>query len=82
MSIQEEKMDTVLIKEIDIESIDTVPNIKSFKNKHPGGKRIYISLIVLFVILVSLLRVPYLGTYIDAFMFEYLTGCTKYLVYI
>ena len=82
MSIQEEKMDTVLIKEIDIESIDTVPNINSFKNKRPGGKRIYISLIVLFVILVSLLRVPYLGTYIDAFMFEYLTGCAKYLVYI
>ena len=80
--MQEEKMDTVLIREKDIETIDTIPNINSFKNKRPGGKRIYISLLVLLIILISLLRVPYLGTYIDAFVFEYLTGCTKYLVYI
>ena len=75
-------MDTVLIKEKDILIPDTTSSIKNFQNKRPAGKRIFISLIVLLIIIISLLRVPYVGTYIDAFIFEYLTGCTKYLVYI
>ena len=49
------------------------------KNKIPS-KRI-IKIILLILLLVSLVRVPYSGSYIDAYLFEYLFGFTKYIIY-
>jgi len=86
MSEQKGKSNTILIKQNDTLDLDVASDTKSFqnkKNKRPNSaKRTIISLLILIVILISLLRVPYIGTYIDAFVFEYLTGCAKYLVYI
>ena len=86
MSEQKGKSNTILIKQNDTLDLDVASDTKSFqskKNRRPSSaKRTIISLLILVVILISLLRVPYIGTYIDAFIFEYLTGSAKYLVYI
>ena len=78
------KLDTVLIKSDNTEHVDATSSIKSFqsKNKRSNTKRLVISLVLLVIVLISLFRVPYVGSYIDAFIFEYLTGCAKYFVYI
>ena len=78
------KLDTVLIKSDNTGQDNSTSSIKSFqsKNKRSNTKRFVISLILLIIVLVSVFRVPYVGSYIDAFIFEYLTGCAKYFVYI
>ena len=86
MSEQKGKLNTILIKQNDTLDLNVASDTKSFqnkKNKHPSSaKHTIISLLILIVVLISLLRVPYIGTYIDAFIFEYLTGYAKYLIYI
>ena len=86
MSEQKGKSNTILIKQNDTLDLNVASDTKSFqnkKNKHPSSaKHTIISLLILIVVLISLLRVPYIGTYIDAFIFEYLTGYAKYLIYI
>ena len=78
------KLDTVLIKSDNTGQDNSTSSIKSFqsKNKRSNTKCFVISLILLIIALVSVFRVPYVGSYIDAFIFEYLTGCAKYFVYI
>ena len=46
------------------------------------NKRICICSIVLFILLLFLTRIPYIGSYPDAFIFEYLWGCGKYFIYV
>lgn len=38
--------------------------------------------ILLFLLMISLLRVPFSGCYIDAFVFEFIYGYTKYIIYL
>lgn len=49
------------------------------KNKIHTKWILKITFLLLF--LLSLVRVPYSGSYIDAYLFEYLFGFTKYLIY-
>lgn len=44
-------------------------------------KNYWLISIVLFVFIAALLRIPFSGSFIDAFIFEYLFGWTKYLLY-
>ncbi|MCF0227532.1 MAG: hypothetical protein HUJ52_01795 [Malacoplasma sp.] len=46
------------------------------------NKRIIICSIFLLVLLILFLRVPFVGSYLDAFVFDYLWGFTKYFVYL
>lgn len=49
------------------------------KKKNPKG--LIKKIILLFILLVAIIRVPYCGSYIDAFIFEYPFGFGKYLLY-
>lgn len=53
-----------------------VPKLKPIKT------RCIIASIILFILLISLVRVPYIGSVIDATVFHYLFGQAKYLIYL
>ncbi len=68
--------------------INDLSQIKSFipyselKNEKKNIKQLVIKIILLSVLIFSILRIPFCGCYIDAFLFEYLFGFGKYLIYI
>ena len=69
-------------------NINDLSLIKSFDpafdiiNKNKNSKILLIKVILLFILLITIFRVPYCGSYIDAFIFEYFFGFGKYLLYV
>ena len=52
---------------------------QSFFKRH---RRVCICLIILSLLVIFLVRIPFIGSYPDAFIFDYLWGCSKYIIYI
>ncbi|MCF0228011.1 MAG: hypothetical protein HUJ52_04265, partial [Malacoplasma sp.] len=61
------------------ESNNDVGQQQSFWRRN---KRICICSIILFALCVCITRVPFVGSYLDAFVFDYLWGCAKYIIYL
>ena len=60
------------------ESNNDIAQKQSFWKRN---KRLCICLIILGILLIFLTRIPYIGSYPDAIIFEYLWGVTKYFIY-
>ena len=79
-------------KEINLKTIKVTEGDKLFfqSNNDIGrkqtfwkrNKRILTCTIILFVLLIIVTRVPFVGSYVDAFVFDYLWGFTKYFIYL
>ena len=69
----------------DIKDLDLIkpfdPSFDARQKNKISSKKI-IKIILFAILLVSLVRVPYFGSYIDAYLFEYLFGITKYIIYV
>ena len=66
----------------DLSQINSFEPYSELDNKKKNVKQLIIKIILLSILIFAILRIPLCGCYIDAFLFEYLFGFGKYLIYI
>jgi hypothetical protein len=64
------------------QTLDEINDLPSQHTKaHNKAVRILLAIILLMVV-VCAARVPYVGSYVDSYVFEFLLGNAKYILYI
>lgn len=66
----------------DLSQINSFVPYSELENKKKNVKQLIIKIFLLSILIFGILRIPLCGCYIDAFLFEYLFGFGKYLIYI